>query len=387
MKLKLISVLALSAFAVSAAAQDEGFKITGDVATSIFFEDGKGGNQGTPGTNLGFPAGGAMGGVTGAENDNDFSLDLVEVNIEKNVGNSGVFLGIGFGRIFGLTNNTGDSNTGDPKTSLNITQAYFHHKVGDTGLSFKLGKFEAGIGHESYNFMDNMNYTRSYAFNYMNPFYFTGLGVDYTINEMFNVGVVLANTTANSDVDENRQKIAGVNLVAKPIEGLNVKLNYLVGKEGPVVLAGTSEADSQRINATVDYMFGGMWNVAAHYTSYTSEDVVGGAEREMDSIALYAGAKMETWGAGLRYEMVNDDDLALTFRGLGATAGGALVAGGTTDNDYSIITATGWYNADQNATIKLEIAQHNSDAQVFTDNDGNAEDGFMTYGLGFLYRF
>lgn len=363
MKLKLISMLAISAFTVSAAAADEGFKISGDFATSVFVESGKGDNQV-------FPSTGAVSTVSN-ENAGDFSVDQVELNVEKTVGNSGIVLGIGYGRIFDVINYTIDPTTLAPKSTLNLTNAYFHHKVGDSGLSFKLGKIGVQPTHESYRYMDNMNYTRSYAFNYMNPWFLTGVSADYAINDMFTVGAIVANSTVNTDTDENESKHMGVNLTVKPMEGLNIKINYLTGKDG-----GAVYDDTTRLNATIGYMIGNMWDLAFHYSSYQTEEVTAGSGTSPDatatSMALYAGAKMETWGAGIRYETVNDDD------GLLFTAA---------DNKIDTITATGWYNVDQNATLKLEIASASADVAMFADEDFAADDAMMTYGLGFLYRF
>lgn len=369
MKLKLISMLAVSAFAVSAAA-DEGFKISGDVATSVFVESGKGFNDD-------FASTGAISGHA-TENSGDFSVDLVEINLEKTVGNTGVVLGLGFGRMFDHINYLIGDNAASPRATLNLTNAYVHHKVGDTGLVFKLGKFGSGLGYESYRYMDNLNYTRSYAFNSMNPWFFTGIAADYAINDMVSVGAVVANSDLNLDNDENESKHMGVNVTVKPMEGLAVKLNYLTGKQGDIAAApllGVSPVaynDTTRMNATVNYMINNMWDLAFHYSNLEMEPVAGGTSTEATSMALYAGAKMETWGAGVRYEMVNDDD-------------GMLF--GAADNKVNVITATGWYNLDQNAALKAEIASTSADQQIFVDDSFAADDAMMTYGLGFLYRF
>ncbi len=379
MKLKIISVLALSAFAVSAAAQDEGFKISGDFASSIFVESGKGANStfpltGAVNTN---PAAATLAG----ENSGDFSVDQVEINLEKTVGNSGIVLGLGFGRMFDLINNSVSTGAAAPKSTLNITNAYFHHKVGDSGLTFKLGKFSVQPTNESYRYMDNVNYTRSGAFTYMNPWFLTGAAADYAVNDMITVGAVVANTTYNLDADENESKHWGVNATIKPMEGLNLKLNYLSGKEGTIPAAaaigfgGVGYTEADRINATVGYTFGSMYDVAVHYSSLNQDPVNPGpgvTDATATSIALYAGAKMETWGAGLRYEMLNDDD-GLLF--------------GPLDNQVDTITVTGWYNLDQNLSVKAEVVSMSSDVAVFQDDEFAADDAAMSYGLGFLYRF
>ncbi len=376
MKNKIVMTLATLAFASVATAGEDGFKISGDIATSVFLESGKGANANGNGT--GAPTLAPFNG----ENSGDFSVDQMEIQLEKAMGNSGIVVGIGYGRLFDTINNT--TFGGAPKSTLNLTNAYFHHKVGDTGLTFKLGKFAANMGHESYSYMNNLNYTRSYAFTDLNPFFFTGLNADYTINEMISVGALVSNQAGNSDYDDNESKHMGVYGMIKPIEGLSIKLNYLTGRDGgdqasaAATPANQDYYDTTRINATVAYTLNSMIDLAFNYTDLSKEgadDTAALTDVEATSMALYAGYKMEMWGAGLRYEMVSDDD-GLVF---GPTAAGS--------NDVSVITATGWYNVDQNAVLKLEIASTSADEQVFVDDEGVADDAMMAYGLGFMYRF
>ncbi|MCB9072990.1 MAG: outer membrane beta-barrel protein [Bdellovibrionaceae bacterium] len=367
MRLKLISMLAISAFAFNAAAE-EGFKISGDFASSVFVNSGKDQNPNVPNSS------GSIGSATNRENSGDFSVDMAEINVEKTMGDSSVVLGIGYGRIFDYINSTIDGLTGKPKSTLNLTNAYFQHKFGDTGLSFKLGKFEAdGYNHETYNYMDNMNYTRSYAFSYMGPFYFTGLEANYMINEMFNVGAVVANTAVSStDTDSNKTKVAGVKVNAKLMEGLTARVSYLRGEEGALTAPTwlTSLSDTTRLNGTIAYSLDNMYDFAFNYADFTVKPS-GGTSAKINSMSLYAGAKMEMFGGGLRYEMVNDKDGFL----------------GSTDNKIKVLTVSAWYNIDQNASLKAEFASSKADAQMFKKDDGAASDSMSAYGLGFLYRF
>jgi len=359
---KIISALAVLAFATVASAADEGFKISGDLATSIFFEDGKGANavngvqvgQGSPGSPL---SGNANG---------DFSVDLLEINLEKALGNSSFALGIGYGRMMGYINSTISGAV--PKDSLNLTNAYFQHKVGDTGVWFKLGKFESGMGYESYNYMDNMNYTRGFAFTQTMPWYFTGLHVGYT-HEMFDIGVTLANSTQNTDLDENRSKVAVVHASVKPMENLGIKVNYLMGQQGDGFAA---LEDLSILNAIVTYDHQ-MFTAAFEYVMRTEEEAIAtpATEDTWNTMALYLGYKMENMGVGLRYEMLNSE----------------FAPAADADNDA--VTLTGYWDPDQNARVKLEIGMHNGEANTFTKggNPPTAEDGMMFYGLGVMYRF
>jgi hypothetical protein len=368
MKNKIVMTLASLAFASVAVAGEDGFRISGDIAASVFTESGKGANQ--------FP--GAGGAIGAGENNGDFSVDMVELQLDKTMGNSGFVVGIGYGRLFEGINNTIDSNTAGPRSTLNLTNAYFHHKFGETGLALKVGRFAANLGFESYNYMNNMNYGRSYGFYLLNPFFFTGAALDYNVNDMVSVGVVVANTNENSDIDENESKVMGVNATIKPMEGLTLKVNYLSGRDGSTDSVAPATpgdyVDTTRINVAATYALNSMYDFGLAYNSLTTEDASDAVvieEQTATSIALYAGAKMETWGAGLRYEMFDDGDGMFTVA----------------DNAHDIITLTGWYNLDQNAVLKLEIAQTSADKPELVDDNFAADDSMMSYGLGLMYRF
>jgi hypothetical protein len=366
---KMISMLAVLAFASVATAADEGFKISGDVATSYFSESGSGNNS--VGT-----------GASGAVSSNDsFSVDMVEVNLEKSLGNSGMVLGIGYGRIFENVSSildpanvqVGTVSTGAgaggtvlghaPKNTLNLTNAYFHHKLGDTGLTFKLGRFGTGIGLESYRYMDDMNYTRSYGFG-MKPYFMTGLNVMYS-HDMFDVGVTVANSTANTDTDDNANKTVQVSASVKPMEGLAVNLHYLVSKTD----AGAAEKDLTLGNLNVTYKYQ-MMDFALDYIMTNTEPVVASPGKDKESsIAAYAGYTMDNMGAGLRYEMYKVDPNAGTS---------------STINAY---TLTGYWDADQNARVKLEVGMQKGEATSFKDKDNAAKDSMNFYGAAVMYRF
>lgn len=374
---KVMSMLAVLAFANVATAEQDGFKISGDFGTSIFSESGEGNNPTSP-------SGGAR---SSATNDTAFSVDMAELNIEKTVGNSTIHMGIGYGRIFDTINYSVGTGAAGPKSTLNLTNAYFAHKLGDTGLNFKVGKFQSFMGHETYNYMDNMNYSRGYAFYYTMPFFLTGLNANYVINEMFNVGLYVVNSTANTDSDENRNKTLGAAVNITPMEGLAIKLNYLTGHEGPFATTtpAIAESKAQTMNAIVSYNLNHM-DFTAQYVSKSNDPTAGGTKVKMDVVGLYAGYKADVWGAGLRYEMASYD-AGSTMDGGFNTALSGILPTAKADNKIGAATLSAWYDVDANARVKLDIASHSSDEKVFAKDDGSADDKMMVYGLGFMYRF
>lgn len=372
---KMISMLAALAFSSVAVAETEGFKISGDFATSIFSDSGKGN-----GNNVNMPLTGAIE-PNGASTHNDFSVDMLELNVEKAMGNSNIVVGIGYGGIFNQINNIIDTaapsalaGVNAPKKTLNLTNAYFGHKFGDSGFSMKLGRFESFMGYETNNYMDNLNYTRSFGFNYTMPFFHTGVGAMYG-HEMFDVGLYMVNSHFNTDLDDNQNKSFGVSASLKMVENMMLKVNYLTGKEGTNF---TNLMDVNTLNVNIGYMIANI-DLAFAYVNKKMEGGITGltGEADIQSMALYAGYKMDSWGAGLRYEMVTDDD--------------GMIPNGTTgfvDNSFNNITATGWYDIDTNARLKLEVISMSADkVGSFSDDKGALDDAAMSYGAGFMYRF
>ncbi|MBY0316954.1 MAG: porin [Bdellovibrionales bacterium] len=372
---KLVVALSTLALSATAVAETDGFKLSGDFAASAFHTSAKNNASSTaqPGFGTGAIGLGAASGNASASNSGDFSVDMAELNLEKGMGDTTIVMGLGFGRVFDRINSSLDSN-GDIKSTLNLTNAYLAHKFGDSGFSARVGKFESFLGYETYNYSENMNYTHGHAFNFTMPWYMTGLNVNYAMN-MFDFGVYAVNTTANIDADENSNKHLGASVGVTPIEGLKVKLNYLSGHDGGTGFAiAATEQSTQTMNGIVSYSFNNMLDVAFQYVNKSMEPTTGGTETEISSMALYAGYKMEMWGIGARYEMLDDKD--------GMAFGAASV-----DNKVNSITVTGWYNFDQNASVKLEYASHSSDKAIFNDDNGAADDKLSSYGVGVSYRF
>jgi hypothetical protein len=357
----MLAVLAMTSVATAA---EDGFKISGDFAASYFYEGAHGTNSGVG---------------TGAANDlnnNKFSLDMAELNIEKTLGNSGINIGIAYGNWANTFNSVIDATTSPGvKPTLNVTNTYFWHKVGDTGITAKLGKFETGIGNETYNYMDNLNYTRSYGFS-LQPIFLTGLNVMYS-QTMWDVGVTVGNSINNTDYDENNNRMVQIAAAVRPMEGLAVNVNYLFGKNGAV---GVTQTDYALINGVVSYKWN-MMNFALDYTSVSNEAVIGTGKVDDSSIALYAGYGMDNWGAGLRYEMASHDPDG------SAAATAATNMTGAQDEDIDAITVSGYYDIDQNARVKAEIGMQKGEDASFLDKEGKADDAANFYGVALMYRF
>lgn len=365
------TIMALATFAIAfgAQAQEEGFKISGDFAASYNWDDTKEANNTTP----------ALG------EHNQLTVDLVEINLEKMMGNSKIHLGIGYGAIIQQTNGTNvpgtvagtvDPLTGAPKNTLNLTNAYFQHTF-DFGTSFRVGRMATFLGYESYNYMNNLNYNRSRAFDNLFPWWLTGLEVSHNFADTINVALYAVNTQASTDGDDNRNASFGASVAFTGVENLLVKANYITGKEGNN--GSTGAAREQAVMEILAKYTMDAFDFGIDYMSQTNDfDAIGAADADASSIAAYVGWNQEDFGAALRYEMVDDGDLLLS---------GAVPTG--TDNDFSTWTLSGYYNADTNARIMAEIMMDSSDKKIWADDKGvaNQEDQLMRYTLGLMYRF
>lgn len=378
----LIAILA-SLSLVTAAHAEEGmeggekkpFSVYGDLAVNASFHDNEGNFAArTPGFG----------------NHDDFALALAEINFEKNWSSSQLHLGLGFGNTLAMINPTTLSKYGATGNSpaLNLTNAYY--KLNSSyGLSFKVGKFESPFGHETYNHMDNSQFTRSYGY-MLSPWFQAGVGVNYT-SGMFDVGLIVSNGSQSEGFDSNENnKAIGLTVAVNPMDNLAIDLGYLTSKESADTnndntFAGDSELFSVTMtDISVAYMINEMFDVAINYVSNEIQAKATGSTSETaNSIAIYGNANLGMYGLGLRYEQFSYDDGAAFSK---ITYGNPGVAG-KTENKISSITLTGTADIDQNAKFVLEYRMDSSDEKIWTDKDNTATDGQNTITAAVMYRF
>ena len=362
----LIMILASLSFSVSALAdhhdgEKKPFSINGDFATSLSFYDNEN---------------------TGGANHDDFNVDLIEINLEKNWSKSKLHLSIGYGTTAtGVNPNLiGAAAT----TTLNVMNAYYHMHT-SYGLGFSVGKFESPVGHETYNHMDNSQYTRSWGFN-LAPYFHTGAQVSYG-QDMWSAGLIVSNGRGRDTDTADRNKTMTLVVDVDPMENLHFDLNYVTGTEGTAASTQAVMVTNQItvLDFSAAYMVNEMLDFALNYLAGTQKPSAGGTELEASSIAVYGNANFGMFGLGLRYEMVSYDGGFASYNG--AQGNFALQPTTGTDNDLSAITLTAKAEIDQNAQVLLEYRTDSSDDQLFTDKDGNASDSMSTITAALMYRF
>jgi hypothetical protein len=124
------------------------------------------------------------------------------------------------------------ANEPRPEIYRNIFQAYgtYVFPVGK-GLTVDVGKWASSIGIEGNYTKDQMNYSRSYFFNYL-PFYHAGLRTNLRINDKIAVNYWLVNGTQQTE-PTNSYKDELFGLALQPATKLSWTVNYFVGQDHP----------------------------------------------------------------------------------------------------------------------------------------------------------
>jgi len=124
------------------------------------------------------------------------------------------------------------SNEPRPDIYRNIFQVYGTY-VAPLGKGFTVdfGKWGSSLGIEGNYTKDQLNYSRSYWFNFL-PFYHMGLRATYPVSDSFSVNYWIINGT-NQVEATNGFKDELFGFVAKPKKSLTWTMNYYLGQEHP----------------------------------------------------------------------------------------------------------------------------------------------------------
>ena len=338
------------------------FSIYGDFATSMSFLDNE--NNGS------------------AAHD-DFNVDLIEINLEKNWSKSKLHLSIGYGTTAIETNFNPNSANNPSTNTFNVMNAYYK-MMSSYGLNFWVGKFESPVGFETYNHMDISQFTRSYGF-VLAPFFSTGLGIEYGMG-MWNAGLIVSNGSGEDTDTQDQNKTMGIVVDVDPMDNLHFDLNYVVGNEGTTA---TIFNQITILDVTAAYMVNEMLDFAVNYIDHQqTASTLNAQDLKATSVAAYVNANFGMFGLGLRYEQFDYDFGIQAYNG----PGDVLAAPGTgtpgEDNSIAAITLAVSAEVDQNAMVMLEYRQDTADDNgTFTDKDGQATDAFNTITAALMYRF
>ncbi|MFP5226925.1 MAG: outer membrane beta-barrel protein [Acidobacteriota bacterium] len=122
------------------------------------------------------------------------------------------------------------ANEPRPQIYRNIFQAYgiYIAPIGH-GLTVNFGKWSSSLGIEGNYTKDQMNYTRSFYFNYL-PFYHAGIRTNYQVNDKLALNYWIDNGTNQSE-PTNGYKDELFGYVLTPAKTVNWTFNYYNGQE------------------------------------------------------------------------------------------------------------------------------------------------------------
>lgn len=245
----------------------------------------------------------------------------------------------------------------DPMTAVQQAYAGVHFDVGG-GLQIDIGKFMTPIGGEVVEARDNMNYSRSFVFQFAEPVTHTGVRAWYTIDSQYSVGLYLVNGWDNV-IDGNDAKTIGVSFAAAPVDGLNLYLNYMFGNES------NSDAQFDDLRHIVDLVATYQPIDALKLGLNVDLGVEGAMADSPVSVAFALSARyafVDWFAIAARGEYFSDPDGA-RLGGLGAPGGpGAKSLWETT------VTLEGRYQ--ENAILRLEYRHDAAGEEIFADGDG-----------------
>jgi hypothetical protein len=124
------------------------------------------------------------------------------------------------------------NNERRPEIYRNIFQAYGTYVVPlGKGLNVDFGKWASSLGIESNYTKDQMNYSRSYWFNYL-PFYHMGVRASYPFNSKITANYWVVNGTEQAE-PTNSYKDELFGLLLQPTKDISWTVNYYVGQDHP----------------------------------------------------------------------------------------------------------------------------------------------------------
>jgi hypothetical protein len=174
---------------------------------------------------------------------NAFSISQADVvfALDPNVAEGrryGVRLDLQFGQATSSSQGN-PANEARPDIYRNIFQAYGTYVVPvGKGLTVDFGKWASSLGIEGNYTKDQMNYSRSFLFDFM-PFYHAGIRTSYKVNDRLALNYWLVNGT-NQTEPTNSFKDELFGFAARPAKNVSWNVNYYLGQDHPDAEAATN---------------------------------------------------------------------------------------------------------------------------------------------------
>ncbi len=170
---------------------------------------------------------------------NAFSLNQADVVVENvpdpaNGKRWGLRLDLQFGQAT-ATLQGNPANEPRPEIYRNIFQAYGTYVIPvGSGLTVDFGKFSSSLGFENNYTQDQINYSRSFWFDFL-PFYHMGVRMNYQFNSVIGLNYWVVNGTQQVE-PFNGFKDQFFGLAIQPRKNVSWNANYYLGQEHPDVV-------------------------------------------------------------------------------------------------------------------------------------------------------
>jgi hypothetical protein len=170
---------------------------------------------------------------------NAFSLNQANIILKQDPDPSagrryGARLDLQFGQATATLQGSA-SNEPRPDVYRHIFQAYGTYVFpAGRGLTLDVGKFASSLGYENNYSKDQMNYSRSYWFDFL-PFYHMGARVNYKFNDAVAFNYWIVNGTQQTE-PFNGFKDQFLGLTLTPSKTISWNVNYYLGQEHPDVV-------------------------------------------------------------------------------------------------------------------------------------------------------
>ena len=251
---------------------------------------------------------------------NSFNLNQATVMVEHlPAARHGERLGARVDLQFGQATETlqgSSANELRPQIWRNLFQAYGSYlaPVG-SGLQVDFGKWSSALGVEGNYTKDQINYSRSYLFDFL-PFYHMGFRANYNISPAINLAYWLVNGAQQTE-DFNGFKSQAFLAVLKPAKAVSWNVNYYFGQEQrdiPSDLAGRPSGASPAPNGR-EHIFDSYatWTASPRLTVVGEADyVLNRVQQESRPTHVSAGAAYlrytlpHGWVLGTRAEYLSD---------------------------------------------------------------------------------
>ncbi len=294
-------------------------------------------------------------------NHNQFSLNLLELAMEKQADPLGFRLDFDFGDTAKMV---AASEPGGTSLWQFLQQAYVTYKAPlGKGLTIDVGKFVTPFGAEVIESPANYNYSRSLLFSWAIPYYHFGTRLTYAFNDKVSVTGMVVNGW-NNVVDNNGGKTVHLGVTLTPFKKLSIIQNYMVGAEQP----GNDHDKRHVVDTTVTFSATDKLSLMANY-DYGMDRVLGSREKYQGFAGYLRYAFSPRFAISPRLEWFTDP------QGL-ATGFGQTLREGTLTSEFKVR---------QSMLLRAEYRTDWSNHDFFQKRSGLLAHSQTTATLGIIY--